>query len=315
MLDEINLRQKEDMEKSQREVAEMLKRTQEGTVLPINVVNGVLDSSESDEDEGEVTLEQLGERIADGESISMNDLPKSLRDEFLRDISNGNAKHLIESWKPWWLMPENMHNTVVSNSLSSVPCIRSYLFSGDFKDVTLPSHCNSCLPYHCIEILFFYCLSMRLYNGDLEESEVDISECILRLSQVLSQSAIIQSMDKCVASLMCNENLLELARSEDSTKSPASLEMSDLTLPHPNGTLKEYVLRRLSDVAAVFEIPHFAIDAMAHCTILFRHYYAKYKRKDVLLAEKKCTFLTTFLRKMSTEEFWLLQKEVGIMDE
>lgn len=88
-MDEISLRQKEDINKSKREIAEMLKRTQEQTVLPMDMFDGVSDDSE---DEAEVVLEQLGERIADGKTVSMNDLPKSLRDEFLRDISNGKYK-------------------------------------------------------------------------------------------------------------------------------------------------------------------------------------------------------------------------------
>ena len=122
-MDEISLRQKEDINKSKREIAEMLKRTQEQTVLPMDMFDGVSDDSE---DEAEVVLEQLGERIADGKTVSMNDLPKSLRDEFLRDISNGNTKNLIESWKPWWLMPESIHNTAVANSSTQIPCISSY---------------------------------------------------------------------------------------------------------------------------------------------------------------------------------------------
>lgn len=306
-MDEISLRQKEDIDKSKREIAEMLKRTQEQTVLPMDMFDGVSDDSE---DEAEVVLEQLGERIADGKTVSVNDLPKSLRDEFLRDISNGNTKNLIESWKPWWLMPESIHNTAVSNSSTQIPCIRSYLTSGDFRDVNLPTQCNSCLPYHCVEILFFYCLSMRLYNGDLEESENEIAECILRLSCVLSQSVVIQSMDECMALLVCNEGLLEMSRNEELTKSPVLLELPNSESKDRKRTSKEYVLRGLSDVVTLFEIPHFAIDALAHCSLLFRHCYLKHKRKYLFLAEKKCSFLTTFLRRMTTEEFWLLQKEV-----
>lgn len=73
----------------------------------------------------------------------------------------------------------------------------------------------------------------------------------------------------------------------------------------------EYVLRGLSDVVTLFEIPHFAIDALAHCSLLFRHCYLKYKRKYLFLAEKKCSFLTTFLRRMTTEEF-LVTSERGL---
>lgn len=151
---------------------------------------------------------------------------------------------------------------------------------------------------------------MRLYNGDLEESENEIAECILRLSCVLSQSVVIQSMDECMALLVCNEGLLEMSRNEELTKSPVLLELPNSESKDRKRTSKEYVLRGLSDVVTLFEIPHFAIDALAHCSLLFRHCYLKYKRKYLFLAEKKCSFLTTFLRRMTTEEFWLLQKEV-----
>ena len=306
-MDEISLRQKEDIDKSRLEIADMLKRTHEQTMMPIDLLDGGSDESE---DEAEVALEQLGERIAEGESVSINDLPKSLRDEFLRDISNGNAKNLIENWKPWWLMPESIHNTAVANSSTHIPCIRSFLASGDFQDVSLPLQCNSCLPYHCVEIAFFYCLSMRLYNGDLEESENEIAECIWRLSSVLSQSVVISSMDECKALLLCNEGLLEMARNEEVIKSPILLELPNSESKNRKGTSMEYVLRGLSDVATLFESQHFAIDALAHSSLIFRHCYSKSKRKCLFLAEKKCSFLTSYLRRMTTEEFWLLQTEV-----
>ena len=68
MLDEINLRQKEDMEKSQRSMAEVLHRVQEETTLPLDVYG---DNGE------EEAMEELQKRIENGEDIQLEDLRNS----------------------------------------------------------------------------------------------------------------------------------------------------------------------------------------------------------------------------------------------
>ena len=90
-------------------------------------------------------------------------------------------------------------------------------------------------------------------------------------------------------------------------ENPFSLEPTET-----NADPVAYVKQVLNDLLALLEIPHFLIDAMAHCAVMFRHEYRKEKRKEWTLAKRKCVFLTSYLRKCSTEEFWLLQKEVGV---
>lgn len=303
MLDEINLRQKEDMEKSQRSMAEVLHRVQEETTLPLDVYG---DNGE------EEAMEELQKRIENGEDIQLEDLPKSLQEQFLRDMENGGGKNIVATWNPWWLMPESVHDEqtqrkVVDVSYPAIPCIRRFLKNHEFEDVRLPVKCNPSLPYSCMEIVFFYCLFMRLYNGDTQEAETAIAADILGMSEVLSKSAVFASMEEVVSSLLCRESLLSLIREDVMAENPFSLEPMET-----NADPVTYVKQVLNDLLALLEIPHFLIDAMAHCAVMFRHEYRKEKRKEWMLAERKCVFLTSTLRKCSTEEFWLLQKEVGV---
>ena len=140
-MDEINLRQKEDQDKSRAEMISILKR-----------MNDENTSSESLEVDEEVWAE-LQRKLEEEESIELEDLPKELQKQFLDDISTSKVSEYIEEWKPWWLMPEKLHNATVGeliqvveekegtceeeeatvqsrSSLSthlSVPCIRTYL--------------------------------------------------------------------------------------------------------------------------------------------------------------------------------------------
>lgn len=303
MLDEINLRQKEDREKSQRTIAEVLNRVQEETTLPLDVYG---DNGE------EEAMEELQRRIENGEDIALEDLPKTLQEQFLRDMESGGGKGIVAAWSPWWLMPESVHDEqtqkkVVDLSESAIPCVRRYVKNHEFEDVRLPVKCSPSLPYSCMEIAFFYCLFMRLYNGDTQDAEADIAGDILAMSEVLSKSAVFASMEEVASSLLCRETLLSLIREDVIAETPFSLEPVE-TNPDP----ATYVKQVLNDLLALVEIPHFLIDGMAHCAVMFRHEYRKEKRKEWMLAEKKCVFLTSYLRKCSTEEFWLLQKEVGV---
>lgn len=315
VLDEISLRQKEDKDKSRAEMASILKRVNEQTTLPLSVEVG-------GEEWSEELLDELQRKIEKGEPIELTDLPEELRERFMSDIATSCVSHYVEHWKPWWLMPENLHNSAVgnliqevnvetlsepSNSNSSkyeatqeamIPCIRRFLKHGQFKDVSLPVQLSPCLPYHCMQVILFYCLYMRLYNGDIEELEMEIVEGIFSMSTVLSKTVVIPSAEHLVGYLQINEQLRALA---------LATNQEDVTKP---SIFQEYILRTLFDVMATLEIPHFAIDVLAHCSILFHSAYKKSKRKELLLAHKKLVFFTTYLRKMSSEETWLVQKEV-----
>lgn len=312
-MDEINLRQKEDRDKNRAEMVTILKRLNEETSSPesLEVDDGVWD--------------ELQRKLEDGESIELEDLPKELQKQFLDDISTSNVSEYIKEWKPWWLMPENLHNATVGNLIqvveekegktengkmglksasslstsSTVPCIRTYLQTKQFQDAVLPTQVSTCLPYHCMQVVFYYCLQMRLYNGDVEDLENEIVEGILSMSSVLSKSVAIPSVEHLVAHIRNNEELLELAQSTHQESANKQF------------FFQEYILRGLYDVSAIFEIPHFAIDALAHCSIMFDSVYRRQRQKRIILAQKKLVFYTTYLRKCTAEEFWLLQKEVG----
>ena len=139
---------------------------------------------------------------------------------------------------------------------------------------------------------------MRLYNGDVEDLEKEIVEGILSMSSVLTKSVAIPSVEHLVAYLRNNEDLIVLAQS------------TQYSSAHKQFFFQEYMFRAFLDVVAIFEIPHFAIDALAHCSIMFYSLYQKQKRKNIILAQKKLVFYTTYLRKCTSEVFWLLQKEV-----
>ena len=98
----MSLRQQEDKEKNQAAIAAMLKRANEEIVEPLDLYG--------EEIEG---LEEVAERIEKGEDVSLDSLPPSLREAFLRDVANGELKRLVPVWKPWWLMTESRHNAAI----------------------------------------------------------------------------------------------------------------------------------------------------------------------------------------------------------
>lgn len=60
----------------------------------------------------------------------------------------------------------------------------------------------------------------------------------------------------------------------------------------------------------ILEIPHFVIDALAHCYSLMRVVCRENKSLKMIL--RKVAFFITVARKMETEQYWLLHREVVI---
>lgn len=296
----MSLRQKEDKEKDAKRMTEILHRVGEEVVEPL-----MIDSVVNEEEEAQ--LEELGRQIEEGKDISVNALPPTYHDAFLRDVANGDITSIIPPWNPWWMMPEAEHNQLASplvtdldsksQNVASVPCIKRFLSSKSYQDVRLPVHVSPCVSYNALEVVYLYCFFMRFYNGD-EESCEDVVASIARHSLVLSKNAIFSSADEVVASLMSDSRLQQLVEQES--------KVGDLESKHE----ERFCMMVFYDVLAMLETPHYFIDALGHLTTMIHAVWPKEIGK-----ERKCAFFTTYFRKLDTEAFWLLHKEVFLLKE
>ena len=199
----MSLRQQEDKEKNQAAIAAMLKRANEEIVEPLDLYG--------EEMEG---LEEVAERLERGEDVSLDSLPPSLREAFLRDVAKGEMKRMVPVWNPWWLMTESRHNAAIQNELKplveeirtdssdeedsdeeeDIPCVRKFLTDKSYSDVPLPAVVSSSVSYNAVEVVFFYCLLSRAYNGEYDECRAEIVEGIVAMSSVLGRAAVYSSM-------------------------------------------------------------------------------------------------------------------------
>ena len=301
----MSLRQKEDKEKDAKKMAEILQRVGEEVVEPLMV-----DSVVNEEEEAQ--LEELARQIEEGKDISVDALPPTYHDAFLRDVAKGGITSIIPPWTPWWLLPESEHMQLASplvtdldaqsqssssssTVIAATPCIKRFLSTKAFQDVRLPVYVSPCVSYNALEVVYLYCFFMRFYNGD-EESCEDVIASIAKHSSVLSKNAVFSSADEVVASLMSDSRLQQLVEQEAKVGSLKSEKE------------ERFCMMVFFDVLTLLETPHYLIDALAHLTILIRAVWPKDIGK-----ERKCAFFTTYFRKMSTETFWLLRKEVRWM--
>lgn len=278
-------------------MAEILQRVGEEVVEPL-----MIDSVVNEEEEAQ--LEDLARQIEEGKDISVNALPPTYHDAFLRDVANGDITSIIPPWTPWWLMPESEHTQLTSplvtdldaksQSPTTIPCIKRFLSTKAFQDVRLPVHVSPCVSYNALEVAYLYCFFMRFYNGD-EESREDIVASIAKHSSVLSKNAVFSSADEVIASLMSDSRLQQLVEQESKV---GKLESEKE---------ERFCMMVFFDVLTLLEIPHYLIDALADVTLMIRAVWPKDIGK-----ERKCSFFTTYFRKMDTETFWLLRKEVEL---
>lgn len=206
--EELSLRQKEDKSKNEAAIAQMLKRAQESIVEPLDLSFNTSGEEWMDPDEEDDFLEDLCQKLENGETIDLSTLPKSIQKSFFRDVANGKCDQTVTPWRPWWTTPEKNHKETIqriikplvveeeNHSSCSFPCLLVYLKNHLYKDVKLPVSISSCIPYNVTEILYVYCLCMRLYNGDVDCSKEDIVSDACSLSLVLSKNAVYSSMSE-----------------------------------------------------------------------------------------------------------------------
>lgn len=190
----------------------MLKRAQENIIEPLDIAYNCegenIEEDWIDSDEEDSLLEALSEKLEKGEEVDLHSLPKSFQQAFLRDLANGEFKHTITTWTPWWLMPEDLHNQQIQQFLKpliedadrppkcSIPCLRLYLKDQSYKDVPLPVTVSPTLPYNLLEVVYLYCLCMRLYNGDVDFAQEEIILSISQYSMVLSKGSVFSSANE-----------------------------------------------------------------------------------------------------------------------
>ena len=266
-------------------MAEILQRVGEKVVEPL-----AIDSVVNEEEEAQ--LEALAKQIEEGKDISVDALPPTYHDAFLRDVANGDITSIIPPWTPWWLMSESEHTQLASPLVTdldaesqtgpSVPCIKRFLSTNEFQDVRLPAHVSPCVSYNALEVVYLYCFFMRFYNGD-EESREEIVASIAKHSLVLSKNAVFNSADEVIASLLSDSRLQQLVEQESKI---GSLESEQE---------ERFCMMVFYDVLALLETPHYWIDALAHVTTMLHAVWPKEIAK-----ERKCVFFTTYFRKMSS---------------
>ena len=67
-----------------------------------------------------------------------------------------------------------------------------------------------------------------------------------------------------------------------------------------------------NDVLMILDIPHFVIDALAHCYVLMREVcHTNHVQKELKQMLRKVAFFITVARKIETEQYWLLHQEVS----
>ena len=301
----MSLRQKEDQQESTRKMKEILRRVGEQVVEPISVDTVV-------NEEEEAQLEELGKQIEQGKDISIDALPPSYHDAFLRDMANGSLASLVPTWTPWWLSSEEAHNQEIQRHFSplvrevnemerntcTTPCVRVYLSDKSYSDVRLPPRVSPFVSYNSLEVMYLYCFFMRCYNGD-EDCLDEIVHSIAQHSRVLSRNVVFESADEVVASLRSDVVLGETVETVETDISIPSLETKN------EGDFRTLVFL---DVLTILETRHFAIDVLAHLAVMVHTALPKDVAK-----QRKCLFFTTYFRQMDAESYGLLRSEVVLV--
>ena len=109
-------------------------------------------------------------------------------------------------------------------------------------------------------------------------------------------------------SIVTNEELREfLGKTSSNQESTSKISISS----QKSSTLLQNLF---CDLLLFLDTPHYVIDALAHLAILYqtyvKHIQDKSLKKSLNAAYRKVIFFVSFARKMQTEQFWLLHKEV-----
>ncbi|KAK4304960.1 hypothetical protein Pmani_023122 [Petrolisthes manimaculis] len=175
-------------DESRKKMIEILRRANSGE-SPLEDGEDALDSDD-DED-----MEDLDKRMAD---IDLNNseavwkkLSEEERKEFQELIKNGEIEDLIPPWIPWWEQ-EVPKVQEVSSPSSSTPAYvlncPNVVDAPMIKEVMKGSP-SPCIPFNILNVLAAYSWTVRLFNGDHQDSSLDATEAIFVLSSVLSSNA------------------------------------------------------------------------------------------------------------------------------
>ncbi|KAG0719402.1 Zinc finger HIT domain-containing protein 2 [Chionoecetes opilio] len=140
------------------------------------------------------------------------------KQDFQELVKKGNLEELMPTWTAWWDQEVQMVQEVTTGSLSSPSYVAN---CPDVAEVPPLSELTKvtpspCLPYNILNVLAAYVWTVRLFNGDHQDSSQDATEAILTLSSVLTSSASYEEAAVAVDSpKMEAQNHLWLQESEE----------------------------------------------------------------------------------------------------
>ncbi|XP_045111172.1 zinc finger HIT domain-containing protein 2-like [Portunus trituberculatus] len=202
-------------DESKRKMMEILQRVKSGESV-MEAEDGPLDSDD-DENEEDLSVRMAGVDLNDSEAVWRN-MTEEERQDFQELVKKGNFEELIPAWNAWWDQEVQLVQEVISGSPTSpsytanCPGIVEVPPLSEITKVT-PS---PCLPYNILNVLAAYVWTVRLFNGDHQDSSQDATEAILTLSSVLASGASYEEAALAVESpKMEAQNHLWLQESEE----------------------------------------------------------------------------------------------------
>ncbi|XP_050714273.1 uncharacterized protein LOC126997311 isoform X3 [Eriocheir sinensis] len=202
-------------EESRMKMLEILQRVKSGESVMEAEEEEPLDSDdEADED---LSVRMAGVDLNDSDAVWRNMTDEERRD-FQELVKRENFEELLPAWSAWWEQEVQLVQEVKQDS----PTSPSYMANCP-KLVTVPPFSeltkvtpSPCLPYNILNVLAAYAWTVRLFNGDHQESSQDATEAILTLSPVLASNANYQEAAVAVESpKMEAQNHLWLQESEE----------------------------------------------------------------------------------------------------
>lgn len=203
-------------EESKKKMMEILQRVKAGESVMEAEESEPLDSDD-DEDEEDLSVRMAGIDLGDSEAVWRN-MTEEERQDFQELVKRGNFEELIPAWSAWWEQDVQLVQEVTTGSPNSpsytanCPEIVEVPPLSEITKVT-PS---PCIPYNILNVLAAYVWTVRLFNGDHQESSQDATEAILTLSTVLASNASYEEAAVAVESpKMEAQNHLWLQESEE----------------------------------------------------------------------------------------------------
>ncbi|XP_042210516.1 zinc finger HIT domain-containing protein 2-like [Homarus americanus] len=203
-------------EESRQKMMEILQRVKAGESGLGEDEDEPLDSDD-DEDEEDLNVRMADVDLNDSDTV-WKKLTEEERQEFRELINKGALEDLIPPWSPWWEQEVPKVQEIKPGSQSppgrTADCpevIEVPLLSEVMKASPAP-----CIPFNILNVLSAYAWTVRLFNGDHQESSLDATEAILLLSKVLATNANFEAAATAVESpKMEAQNHPWLMESED----------------------------------------------------------------------------------------------------